>query len=500
MEWNVIGWVVIGVYTAALSFIFCYSVIQFHLVTLYLLRRKKFKKQRVDSIPLALLTDDLPFVTIQLPVFNELYVVERLLDAMLKIDYPKDKFEVQVLDDSNDETTKIIQEKIDKEKHLGVDIQLIRRPERIGFKAGALQYGLELAKGKYVAIFDADFIPSPDFLRKTIPHLEADPKLGVVQTRWGHINENYSVITRMQAFGLDAHFTIEQVGRNVGGHFINFNGTGGVWRNATIVDAGNWQPDTLTEDLDLSYRAQIKGWKFKYLEDFESPAELPATMNAVKSQQFRWNKGGAESAVKNMRNVLKTNLPFGTKLHGVFHLLNSAVFLGIFVSSLFSIPVLIVKNHTHDMDVMFKIGTVFMFSLFSLGIYYSVSFFRIHGFSVSTFFRFLITYPVFLSISMGLSLHNAIAVIEGYMGKKTPFIRTPKFNITDKKDKWIKNVYLSKKLHPVTFFEGLLILYFLFGIGLGVVYNDFGLLPFHAMLVIGYSFVFFFSVKHARFA
>ena len=168
MEWNVIGWVVIGVYTAALSFIFCYSVIQFHLVTLYLLRRKKFKKQRVDSIPLALLTDDLPFVTIQLPVFNELYVVERLLDAMLKIDYPKDKFEVQVLDDSNDETTKIIQEKIDKEKHLGVDIQLIRRPERIGFKAGALQYGLELAKGKYVAIFDADFIPSPDFLRKTI--------------------------------------------------------------------------------------------------------------------------------------------------------------------------------------------------------------------------------------------------------------------------------------------------------------------------------------------
>lgn len=500
MAWNVIGWIVLGIYTGALSFIFCYSVVQFHLVTLYLLRRKKFKKQQVDSFPLAPINDDLPFVTIQLPIFNELYVVERLLDAMLKIDYPKDKFEVQILDDSTDETTRIVHDKIEKEKHLGVNLQLIRRPERVGFKAGALKYGLEKAKGKYIAIFDADFIPSPDFLRKTIPHLEADPKLGVVQTRWGHINENYSVITRMQAFGLDAHFTIEQVGRNVGEHFINFNGTGGVWRNDTIIDAGNWQPDTLTEDLDLSYRAQLNGWRFKYLEDFESPAELPATMNAVKSQQFRWNKGGAESAIKNMRNVLKTKLPFSTKLHGVFHLLNSAVFLGIFISSLFSIPVLIVKNHTHDMDIMFKIGTVFMFSLFSLGVYYSVSFFRIHGFSLLTFFRFLLTYPVFLSISMGLSLHNAIAVIEGYMGKKSPFIRTPKFNIKDKKDKWIKNVYLSKKLQPVTFFEGLFILYFLGGIGLGIYYNDFGLLAFHTMLVIGYSFVFFFSVKHARFA
>ena len=289
---------------------------------------------------------------------------------MAKIDYPKDRFEIQILDDSNDETTQIIQNVIEDLKDSGVKIDLVLRPDRVGYKAGALAYGMNTCQGEFIVIFDTDFLPEADFLKKTIPYFQ-DEKTGVVQTRWTHINENYSKLTQIQAFGLDAHFTIEQGGRNHGGHFINFNGTAGVWRKKCIEDAGGWSADTLTEDLDLSYRAQLKGWHFQYLEEVESPAELPAAMNALKNQQFRWTKGAAECTRKNLFKVLKTkDLPLSTKLHAIFHLMNSFIFICVFSVAILSIPLFFIKQNFVEYALFFKYATVFISSMFFLLIRY----------------------------------------------------------------------------------------------------------------------------------
>lgn len=261
------------------------------------LLEKEENRKRKSSIQHPPLSFEFPLVTVQLPIYNELYVVERLIDAVCLFEYPKNRLEIQVLDDSTDETVSIIAQKVRLYKAQGFDIQHIRRSSRDGFKAGALAYGLTAAKGEFIAIFDADFIPHPDFLTTTIPHFE-NATVGVVQTRWVHLNESYSLITQLQAFGLDGHFIVEQGGRNAAGHFINFNGTAGVWRKSCILDAGGWSAQTLTEDLDLSYRAQLRGWQFVYLENVETPAELPATMPALKSQQYRWMKGAPNAPAK----------------------------------------------------------------------------------------------------------------------------------------------------------------------------------------------------------
>ena len=281
----------IVIYTIALLLIFMYALAQLNLLFNYLASKKHID----DSIKFDFSNpDEIPLVTIQLPVYNEMYVMDRLLDNIALLDYPKDKLEIQVLDDSTDETVKTTWDHIEKLKQTGLDIKQITRTDRTGFKAGALKEGLKVAKGEFIAIFDSDFLPKSDWLKRTIPYFKNE-EIGVVQTRWGHINRNYSILTKIQAFALDAHFTLEQVGRNSKGHFINFNGTAGVWRKSCILDAGNWEGDTLTEDLDLSYRAQLKKWKFKYLENVETPAELPIIISAARSQQFRWNKGGAEN-------------------------------------------------------------------------------------------------------------------------------------------------------------------------------------------------------------
>jgi cellulose synthase/poly-beta-1,6-N-acetylglucosamine synthase-like glycosyltransferase len=441
---------------------------------------------------------DYPKVTIQLPVYNELYVIERLIDAVCEFDYPKDALEFQVLDDSTDETVNIIAAKV-KEKTLeGIDIQHVRRPERIGYKAGALKYGNEIAKGEFIAIFDADFIPPPDFLKKTIPFFK-DEKIGVVQTRWGHINKDYSLLTKLQAFGLDAHFTIEQSGRSFGKHFINFNGTAGVWRLDCINDAGGWQADTLTEDLDLSYRAQEKGWKFKYLEEFESPAELPAAMSALKSQQYRWTKGAAECSVKNLKLIFKSdNVNLGSKFHGFFHLMNSFLFICIIVTALLSVPVLLIKSSYPEYAWVFNAASILLLSSLFLAVYYFVSRLTINKSTGKSIADFLLHFPLFLCVSMGLSLHNSIAVIEAYMGKKTPFVRTPKFNVNRKGDKWNNNVYVKKQLNPLAILEIAMAMYALVGIALAFWINDFGLLIYHIMLVVGFSFVSYHSIRDYR--
>ena len=485
--------IILFVYGLALLLIFFYSLMQMNLVINY--RRTKKKNATITHQEIRIEKKDLPIITIQLPLFNELYVVERLIDAVVKFNYPIDKLEIQVLDDSNDESVEITAKKVEEMKQKGFDIKQIMREDRVGFKAGALEYGLKQSRGEFIAIFDADFIPGENFLLDTIPNFK-DKSIGVVQTRWGHINKNYSLLTKLQAFGLDAHFTIEQMGRNSGGHFINFNGTAGVWRKKCIEDAGGWEHDTLTEDLDLSYRAQLKGWKFKFLESVETPAELPVVMSALKNQQFRWTKGGAENFVKMRKRIFANEkIPFKTKVHGFFHLFNSAIFLCVFTTAFLSVPVLYIKHLSPQYGIVFNFSALFLVSTFMLMIFYWNSYQNKEKNLFYSFGKFIKEFILFLATSMGMSLHNSVAVMEGYLGKKSSFIRTPKFNIVGNNDKWKGNKYLVSALTPVTILEGLLTLYFLFGIVSSFILKEYGLLPFHFMLFWGFGFVFWLSVR-----
>jgi len=487
---------IIVVYSIALILIFMYALAQLNLLFNYL-----SSKNKEDISPKYNLEnpDEVPYVTIQLPVYNELYVMERLLDNIAKIDYPKHKLEIQVLDDSTDESFEYTKKHIAELQQTGLDIQHVLRDNRVNFKAGALKEGLKIAKGEFIAIFDADFLPQKDWLKSTIPYFK-DYEIGVVQTRWGHINRNYSILTKIQAFALDAHFTLEQVGRNSKGHFINFNGTAGVWRKECIVDAGNWQGDTLTEDLDLSYRAQLKNWKFKYLVDVETPAELPVVISAARTQQFRWNKGGAENFRKMMWKVLKNrNISIKTKVHGLLHLLNSTMFLSILIVAVLSIPMLYIKNEYAHLKFYFNVMSFFVISTLIFFICYWFMYKQMYGGGIKKFVSYIGMFLTFFSIAMGFSLHNSIAVIEGHFGKQSDFIRTPKFNINNITDSWKGNKYLRKKLSLNVIIEGLLVLYFAFGMYSAFIVGDqggdFGLFPFHLMLFVGFGYVFLKSIS-----
>jgi len=487
--------IIIIVYSTAIILIFMYALAQLNLLFNYLSAQKK-----QDQAPKFDLSnpDEIPFVTIQLPVYNELYVMERLLENISKMEYPKNKLEIQVLDDSNDESFQVTANHIKVLKQSGLDIKHVIRDGRKNFKAGALKEGLKVAKGEYIAIFDADFMPKKDWLKRTIPYFK-DPEVGVVQTRWSHINRNYSLLTKVQAFALDAHFTLEQVGRNSKGHFINFNGTAGVWRKKCIIDAGNWEGDTLTEDLDLSYRAQLKNWKFKYLEDVETPAELPVVISAARTQQFRWNKGGDENFRKMMWKVLKNeNISAKTKVHGLLHLLNSTMFLNVLIVAVLSIPMLYIKNEYAHLKMYFYVMSFFVISTLIFFVCYWYMFKKTYGNSIKGFIHYIVMFITFFSIAMGFSLHNSIAVLEGHFGKRSEFIRTPKFNINSLKDSWKGNKYLKKNISLNVVFEGLLMLYFAFGMYSSFVVGDqggdFGLFPFHLMLFLGFGYVFFKSI------
>ncbi|PIF01034.1 MAG: glycosyl transferase family 2 [Maribacter sp.] len=487
----IISYIIIALYSIALLLIFFYSLAQLNLLINYL----NYKRQNRTAPKYNLLDPkEIPFVTIQLPVYNEQYVMERLLENIARIEYPKNKLEIQVLDDSTDSSVNITSEQIKELQESGLDIQHIRRENRQGFKAGALKEGLEIAKGDFIAIFDADFLPDPDWLKKTVVYFK-DKEIGVVQTRWGHINRDYSTLTRIQAFALDAHFTLEQVGRNAKGHFINFNGTAGIWRKECILDAGNWEGDTLTEDLDLSYRAQLKNWKFKYLEDVETPAELPVVISAARSQQFRWNKGGAENFRKSVWKVITAkNIPFKTKFHGFMHLLNSSMFLCVFLVSLLSIPAMYIKAMYPELDWAFNVLSFFVLSTIILFICYWFTYKSIQGSGFDNFVDYIKLFFTFFSVALGFSLHNSIAVLEGHIGKRSEFVRTPKFNLGNITDSWKGNKYLTKKLSPNIILEFALMVYFLFGMYSAVPLDDFGLFPFHFMLFAGFGFVFFKSL------
>jgi len=449
---------------------------------------KKYKTVQPKPIPDFKCKD---VVTIQLPLYNELYVVERLIDSVCAIDYPKDKLEIQVLDDSTDETVEVAAKIVEKKKKLGFDISYIHRENRKGYKAGALKEGLAIAKGKYIAIFDADFIPRKNFLKKTLSFF-SNEDVGMVQTRWEHLNSNYSILTRVQALALDGHFVIEQTVRNKAGFFINFNGTGGVWRKDCIEDAGNWHSDTLTEDLDLSFRAQLNGWKFIFLKDFTSPAELPSEINALKAQQFRWTKGAIETAKKILPLVWKSEIPLRVKLQSTFHLSNNLVFPFILLAAIFSVPLIFIKN-SGSHEVYFALMSVFVLAFISTFLFYLYSQKDVR----SDWRKKIVLFPIFMAGSMGLAVNNSRAVFEGLMNRKSEFVRTPKFKVVDEKDSWTGKKYLSSKIGLSVIIESIMAVYCLIGVVASIYFLELAALPFLLLFFTGFSFIAITSIKHA---
>jgi len=472
-------------YIFSLTVLFVFGSHGFIMIYYYL----KFRaKKRAPVSPITVY----PVVTVQLPVYNELYVVHRLIDASCAIVYPKEKLEIQVLDDSTDQTVEVVEQCVDQYRRQGFDIKHIRRSSREGFKAGALKEGLRTARGEFVAIFDADFVPRQDFLLKTIPHFMDDPKVGMVQTRWEHLNSEYSLLTRTQAMALDGHFVIEQAVRNKVGFFINFNGTAGVWRTACIEDAGNWQSDTLTEDLDLSYRAQLRGWKFRYLNDVTSPAELPSEINALKSQQFRWTKGAIETARKILPEVWRATLPLKLKVHATFHLTNNLVFPFIVLAGILNVPLVFIK-HSGLYDSYFTFMSVFVFAFIGSFLFYLFSQRDVY----KDWRRRIFLFPVFMAGSMGFAVNNSRAVIEGLLRKKSEFVRTPKYNIEGKKDSWKDKKYVPLKISPTVIMEIVLAVYCLFGVVSSLWFLEIAAVPFQLLFCLGFTFVSLMSLKHA---
>lgn len=368
--------------------------------------------------------DTLPFVTVQLPVFNEPYVVRRLLEAVARFDYPKDRVEIQLLDDSTDHTPSVAAACIAALREQGYRVHHLRRAHRRGFKAGALAEGLSTAQGELVAVFDADFVPQPDFLRRTV-HYFTDPRVGMVQARWGHLNRPDSPLTRAQALMLDGHFLIEQVARSRSGRFFNFNGSAGVWRRAAITDAGGWQSDTLSEDLDLSYRAQLKGWRFIYADDVTAPAELPIEMSSLKIQQHRWTKGSIQAGLKLLPAIWRSRQPLRIKIEASFHLGNWFHYpLGLLCAMLMLPTLILSRSPFHPYHRADWEGTIGLLLVATTALFYGVAYWR----TSRPRWQFLIDLPLLMSTSMGLALNNTRGVLQALRRTDSPFHRTPKYN------------------------------------------------------------------------
>jgi len=470
-------------YIGSLLVLFTFGSHGFIMVYYYL----KYRHQRDD---LTGELTDYPHITIQLPVFNEMYVVERLIKSTCDIDYPLDKLEIQVLDDSTDETVEIVANIVKEYRLRGFDIVHIHRDDRSGFKAGALKEGLKTSKGEFVAIFDADFIPRKNFLRVVIPFFK-DPKIGMVQTRWEHLNRSYSLITQILSLALDGHFVMEQQARNKANYFINFNGTSGVWRKECIYDAGNWEADTLTEDLDLSYRAQLKGWKFKYLTDFTTPAEVPSEIVSVKSQQFRWTKGAMETCRKILPRVWKSKFPLKLKIISTFHLTNNIVFPFILIACILNTPIVLIKN-TGQYDTYFTFMSVFVLAFIASFLFYLYSQKDVY----EDWRKRIILFPLFMAGSMGFAINNTKAIFQAVINKKTEFVRTPKYLIVDKNDSWVDKKYVHNKISLSVIFESLIAIYSFAGVVISVITLQISALPFQLMFSFGFGLVAYLSIKH----
>ncbi len=478
--------IILYTYLASLIILFIFGCHGF----VMLFYRKRYASNEINS---GNAEQEEKTVTIQLPMYNELYVVERLINSVCKIEYPKEKLEIQVLDDSTDETVDLVAKIVAQKQAEGFDIVQIRRSNREGYKAGALKEGLKTAKGEYVAIFDADFIPKPDFLRNTMKYFSG-PEIGMVQTRWEHLNEDYSLLTKIQALALNGHFVIEQHVRNRSGFFINFNGTGGVWKKECIEDAGNWHSDTLAEDLDLSYRAQLKGWKFVYLRNITTPAELPLEMNALKAQQFRWTKGHIESAKKLLPLVWQSNMPMRVKLQSTFHLASNIVFPFILLAGILNVPLVFIKN-SGPHDGFFNFMSIFIVAFFSSFFFYLYAQKDVD----SNWRKKIAFFPLFMAGSMGFALNNSRAVFEGLMNRKSSFVRTPKFKVESKNENWAANKYLGKKrkIETSAIIELLLAVYCFIGVAGSLYFLELAALPFQLLFFFGFLTVAVLSIKHS---
>ncbi|MGB9198338.1 MAG: glycosyltransferase [Terriglobales bacterium] len=425
--------------------------------------------------------DELPRVTVQLPIFNEQYVVDRLLDAVCRLDYPREKLDIQLLDDSTDETVDVARALVEQYAASGNPVTYIHRENRHGFKAGALAAGLESAKGEFVAIFDADFVPPPDFLLKCIHHF-TDPKIGMVQTRWTHINRNYSLLTEVEAILLDGHFVLEHSGRARSGVFFNFNGTAGIWRLKAIEEAGGWEHDTLTEDTDLSYRAQLKGWKFLYLQDVECPAELPVEMTAFKTQQARWAKGLIQVSKKILPQVFSSNASRHQKVEAWYHLTANLSYPLMIVLSVLLLPAMVIRFYQGWFQMLYIDLPLFMASTFSISSFYLVSQKELFP---RSWLRSLLFLPLLMALGIGLTITNTRAVLEALVGKQTSFVRTPKYRVESKKDKVGANKY-RKRLGWVPWIEIAIGCYFALTVYYAIDNENYFTVPFLLLFVIGY--------------
>ena len=432
--------------------------------------------------------DDLPVVTIQLPLFNEMYVVDRLVDAVAAIDYPREKLEIQVLDDSTDETCAIAENAVRRHAAEGLDIKYIHRTDRSGYKAGALDAAMKVARGNFIAIFDADFIPRPDFLRATVHHF-TDDKVAMVQTRWGHLNEDYSLLTKIQAILLDAHFVLEHGSRNRGGCFFNFNGTAGIWRREAIVDGGGWQHDTLTEDLDLSYRTQLKGWQFVFLPGHVAPAELPVEMNAFKSQQHRWAKGSIQTFLKLMPRILQSDQPFKVKAEAFFHLSANFNYPLMCVLSVLMAPSMVIRYNMGWYEMLLIDIPLFFAATASVANFYMVCQRELYPRSWTERLKYL---PFLMSIGIGLAVNNTRAVIEALMHKQSEFARTPKYRIEGGGNGPASGEWMAKKYRQAVVVQPLielaLGLYFTGTLVYALANGIYGTVPFLMLFQVGFLY------------
>jgi cellulose synthase/poly-beta-1,6-N-acetylglucosamine synthase-like glycosyltransferase len=421
---------ILATYFFVLVILAVYGWHRYYLVYLYLKHRDQLPTPKAGA------HDSLVPVTVQLPIYNEMYVADRLIDAVCRLDYPRELLEIQVLDDSTDETTQVAEGAVRRNAANGANITYIHRSDRRGYKAGALDAALKTARGELVAIFDADFIPPTDFLRRTVPFF-ADPAIGMVQARWGHINQDYSLLTRIQSILLDGHFVLEHGARNRSGLFFNFNGTAGIWRRDAITDAGGWQHDTLTEDLDLSYRAQLRGWKFIFLPDLISPAEVPVEMNAFKSQQHRWAKGSIQTCRKLLPRILGSNLPLRVKTEAFFHLTANFNYPLLCVLSVLMAPSMVVRYNMGWYEMLLIDLPLFLAATASVANFYLVCQRELHR-DWWTCVKYL---PFLMSIGIGLAVNNTKAVFEALFNKESEFTRTPKYRIEGQADEWIGKKY-----------------------------------------------------------
>ncbi len=482
-------YIFIGVYFLILSILAVFGVHRYYLAYLYY-RHKDHKI--TDPLPFEELKD-IPFVTIQLPVYNERYVLQRLVNAVCHIEYPRDRLEIQLLDDSTDETTQVARRIVQNYARQGYPISLIHRTNREGYKAGALQAGMEVAKGELIAIFDADFIPGRDFLKKMVPHFRTKEKIGMAQARWGHVNPDYSLLTVAQSIFLDGHFVIEHAARNKSGRFFNFNGTAGIWRRECIEDAGGWQHDTLTEDLDLSYRAQMKGWQFVFVPDVVTPAELPVEVNAFKAQQHRWAKGSIQTAKKLVSKIIFAKIPMKAKTEALFHLPNNFAYLLMVVLSLLMPFSIYFRYQLGWMHSFYIDIPLFLSATFSVTFFYTCAQREIYP----DWKKRLKYIPFNLALGIGISVNNAKAVVEAIFNHSTAFNRTPKYAIEKKSDEW-RNKKYTHQINWVTFVELLLGFYFSMTLSYVIEQQIYVSIPFIILFQIGYFYIALMGLFQAR--